>query len=72
VDVIVKKALDTFLDNLKKLLPGLETLYKDIHAHAELSMQETRTAGVAASRLRATGYKVKNRNWEDRRRGSTP
>jgi amidohydrolase len=45
-------------DSLKRLLPGLEALYKDIHAHPELSMQETRTAGLAASRLRAAGYKV--------------
>ncbi|MDB6032238.1 MAG: amidohydrolase [Verrucomicrobiales bacterium] len=43
---------------LQKSLPGLEALYKDIHAHPELSMHETRTAGLAASRLRAAGYKV--------------
>jgi amidohydrolase len=36
----------------------LQTLYTDIHAHPELSMQETRTAGVAAERLRAAGYDV--------------
>jgi hippurate hydrolase len=40
------------------LLPNLEKLYTDIHAHPELSMQETRTAGVAAERLRAAGYEV--------------
>jgi hippurate hydrolase len=45
-------------DSLKDLLPDLEELYKDIHAHPELSMQETRTAGLAASRLRAAGYQV--------------
>jgi amidohydrolase len=33
-------------------------LYKDLHAHPELSMQETRTAGIAADRLRAAGYEV--------------
>ena len=31
--------------NLEKLLPELEALYKDVHSHPELSMQETRTAG---------------------------
>ncbi|HZR05981.1 MAG TPA: M20 family metallopeptidase [Candidatus Udaeobacter sp.] len=43
---------------LNKLLPGLEALYKHIHSHPELSMQETRTAGIAAKRLRAAGYEV--------------
>ena len=43
---------------LTDLLPELEALYKDIHAHPELSMQETRTAGLAAERLRAAGYDV--------------
>ena len=38
--------------------PALEKLYTDIHAHPELSMQETRTAGMAAERLRAAGYEV--------------
>ncbi|HET7570355.1 MAG TPA: M20 family metallopeptidase [Gammaproteobacteria bacterium] len=44
--------------NLSSLLPDLEKLYMDIHAHPELSMQETRTAGLAADRLRAAGYEV--------------
>jgi amidohydrolase len=44
--------------SLKKLLPDLETLYKDIHSHPELSMQETRTAGIAAKRLKDAGYEV--------------
>ena len=35
--------------NLNGLLPELETIYKDIHSHPELSMQEERTAGVAAA-----------------------
>lgn len=46
------------LSNLKKLLPDLEALYKDIHSHPELSMQETRTAGIAAERLRKAGFEV--------------
>jgi amidohydrolase len=44
--------------NLRDLLPKLEALYTDIHAHPELSMQETRTAGLAAEHLRAAGYEV--------------
>jgi hippurate hydrolase len=46
------------LQNLDGLLPDLEALYKDVHSHPELSMQETRTAGLAADRLRAAGYEV--------------
>lgn len=48
----------TVLANLKDLLPGLESIYKDVHSHPELSMQETRTAGIAAEHLRAAGYEV--------------
>lgn len=40
------------------LLAGLEKIYKDIHAHPELSMQEQRTAGIAAAWLRQQGYEV--------------
>src|SRR6476661_3967805 len=44
--------------HLDKMLPELEALYKDIHSHPELSMQETRTAGIAADHLRASGFEV--------------
>jgi amidohydrolase len=43
---------------VEQLLPGLEALYKDLHSHPELSMQETRTSALAADRLRAAGYEV--------------
>src|ERR1700724_688777 len=46
------------LANLGKLLPDLEPLYKDIHSHPELSMHETRTASIAADKLRKAGYEV--------------
>ena len=46
------------LRTLDSVLPELEALYKDVHSHPELSMQETRTAGLAAARLRAAGYEV--------------
>src|ERR1700726_5191826 len=49
---------DLALRNLEGLLPDLAELYKDVHSHPELSMQETRTAGLAADRLRAAGYEV--------------
>jgi amidohydrolase len=40
------------------LLAELETLYRDLHANPELSMQEHRTAGIAAAWLRRFGYEV--------------
>src|SRR5690242_19033350 len=46
------------LANLDGLLPDIEALYKDVHAHPELSMQEVRTSELAASRLRRAGYEV--------------
>src|SRR6201998_1179395 len=51
-------ASDPAWHNLDGLLPDLEALYKDVHSHPELSMQETRTAGLAADRLRSAGYEV--------------
>jgi amidohydrolase len=50
--------INPVLKKLDSLLPDLEALYKDVHAHPELSMQETRTARLAAERLRAAGYDV--------------
>jgi hippurate hydrolase len=49
---------DAVLSKLDELLPDLEALYKDVHSHPELSMEETRTAGIAADRLKAAGYAV--------------
>src|SRR3984893_17351219 len=49
---------DPALRNLDALLPDLADLYKDVHSHPELSMQETRTAGLAADHLRAAGFEV--------------
>lgn len=46
------------LTNLGQLLPDLEALYKDLHAHPELSMQEVRTAHIAAEKLEQAGYAV--------------
>ncbi|MBV8575865.1 MAG: amidohydrolase, partial [Acetobacteraceae bacterium] len=54
----IRKVSAAVLANLGGLLPDLESVYKDVHAHPELSMQETRTAGIAADRLRAAGYEV--------------
>src|SRR5256714_7812449 len=53
-----KKKPTEILASLATLLPELETVYKDIHAHPELSMQETRTARIAANHLKAMGFEV--------------
>src|SRR6185312_4392355 len=53
-----KTSSSPLLGHLDELLPELEALYKDVHSHPELSMQETRTAGLAADRLRGAGYEV--------------
>ena len=50
--------LKRILADLSELLPALETTYKDVHAHPELSMQEVRTAGLAARHLEENGYAV--------------
>src|SRR3954470_17853064 len=51
-------AAGEFESPIRALLPELERVYTDIHAHPELSMQETRTAAIAADRLRAAGFDV--------------
>ena len=40
------------------VLPDLEAVYKDLHQHPELSMQEVRTAKVAADWIERLGYEV--------------
>ncbi|WIM12981.1 M20 family metallopeptidase [Enhydrobacter sp.] len=52
------RSADLILSNLERLLPDLEALYKDVHSHPELSMQEMRTASLAADRLRTSSYEV--------------
>ncbi len=53
-----RSASDVVLDGMQSLLADLETFYKDLHRHPELSGQEHRTAGRAAARLRAAGFEV--------------
>src|SRR3954451_22948663 len=49
---------DAVLTGLDAITAGLEELYRDVHAHPELSLQEQRTAAKAAERLQAAGYDV--------------
>ncbi|RLP82973.1 amidohydrolase [Mycetocola lacteus] len=42
----------------KQDISELFDIYRDLHAHPELSFAETRTAGIVAARLRGLGYAV--------------
>ena len=54
-DAAVRPAFPAPADDL---LSDLGEVYKDLHAHPELSMQEHRTAGIAAAWLKQQGYEV--------------
>lgn len=43
---------------VQSLLPGLETMYQEIHQHPELAFHETRTAAVLAHQMRRLGFTV--------------
>src|SRR5262245_44453150 len=55
---MTKPQSEKVLSKLDRLLQQLETVYKDIHAHTELAMQEVLTAMLAADHLCAAGYEV--------------
>jgi hippurate hydrolase len=46
------------LANLRAISRWQEDVYKQLHAHPELSFQETKTAALAASKLKEFGYEV--------------
>ena len=46
------------LAGLEDSLPSWSELYRDLHRHPELSMQEHRTAAIVAQHLRDAGYEV--------------
>src|SRR3546814_15264806 len=39
-------------------MPSLMAIYKDLHAHPELSFMEVRSAGILAAEARKLGFKV--------------
>jgi len=45
-------------DEIADLLPALQALRRDLHAHPELAFKEHRTAGIVASALRELGLEV--------------
>jgi len=44
--------------DVKKQLPSLMDIYKDLHANPELSFMEVRSAGILAAEARKLGFKV--------------
>jgi amidohydrolase len=51
-------AYQRVLSGLDGITSELENLYRDVHAHPELSTQERRTASLAIDELRNAGYDV--------------
>ncbi|MEK9970556.1 MAG: hypothetical protein VW600_15555, partial [Ferrovibrio sp.] len=48
----------TIFAKIDAMMPELETIYLDLHRHPELSMQEVRTAGIAAAWMKKYGFEV--------------
>ncbi|MEY3729553.1 MAG: hypothetical protein RLZZ57_309 [Pseudomonadota bacterium] len=49
---------ETVTQEIAPILPELIAIRKDIHAHPELGMEETRTAALVAARLRSLGIET--------------
>lgn len=54
----LKPIVEAVTAPLNSSLPGLLDLYKDLHSHPELSLQEVRSAGKIAELLRQAGFVV--------------
>ncbi|HEX8643239.1 MAG TPA: amidohydrolase [Allosphingosinicella sp.] len=51
-------AADPLSDAVRADMPSLMELYRDLHAHPELSLQEERSAGLMAAEARRLGFEV--------------
>lgn len=56
--VATPAAAQTVPEQIAKDLPGLMTIYRDLHANPELSFQEVRSAAIMAKAAREAGYTV--------------
>lgn len=54
----MSKFIDQVADSVAKILPYAEEVYKDLHQHPELSLQEHRTSKIVASHLKDAGFEV--------------
>ena len=57
-DQSATSSITPVLAGLRETTAWQEDVYKDIHAHPELSFQETKTAALVASKLKEFGYEV--------------
>src|SRR5690349_4635143 len=57
----VKSSIGEVLARLPQTSIWQERVYKEIHAHPELSFHEARTAALVASKLKEFGYEVVER-----------
>src|SRR5689334_20938682 len=64
-EIMTEKLRDQATSSIAEVLTGLhetsawqERVYKEIHTHPELSFQETKTAALAATKLKDFGYEV--------------
>ena len=57
-DQLVTTSIADVLSRLPEISAWQERVYKEIHANPELSFQETKTAALAASKLKELGYEV--------------
>src|SRR5947209_2265779 len=48
----------TLTESIRAEMPELLALYRDLHAHPELSMQEVRTPALLGPKMRAAGFDV--------------
>jgi hippurate hydrolase len=55
---VLATAADDFRPQVEQELPSLLAIYKDLHAHPELSKHEERTSAFLAAQLREAGYTV--------------
>ena len=55
---MTERGIESIFGGVEAMLGDLEDLYKDVHRHPALSMEEARTAGLAAERLQTAGFEV--------------
>ena len=56
--VATPAAADPLGDAVRQDLPSLIAIYRDLHAHPELSFQEVRSAAILAAEARKAGFEV--------------
>lgn len=54
----MKTLMSGLESSFERIAPGLLEIYRDLHQHPELSMQEHRTANIVAEHLERLGYTV--------------